>query len=268
MPDHHVESIVQKVRANRKYADISIDLVRRLSTDTLEKGLSDKAAVKAVRNKLHQIGGAYLDRNRNYSEWINTLSSLPRSMDEDVIKEFCRKSMAAHVSTAERLPILETFFRTCLEPIAPIQTVLDLACGLNPMAVPWMPLAGNATYAACDIYEDMLNLIQRFLSHLGIINHVFSCDLTAQTPEAHVQVAMILKSIPCLEQLDKFIGKRLLETINADHILVSFPVHSLGGKPKGMLDFYRQHFYNIVAGMSWDIQEVTFSTEMAFLISK
>jgi 16S rRNA (guanine(1405)-N(7))-methyltransferase len=74
--------------------------------------------------------------------------------------------------------------------------------------------------------------------------------------------------MPCLEQLDKDIGSHLLEKINAEHILVSFPVRSLGGRKKGMPDFYRQHFYEIVDGKSWIIQEFEFTTELVFLVSK
>ena len=268
MAETPIETIIQKVQAHRKYHSINKDLVRRLTEDALNKGISGKSVVKAVRKKLHQVGGAYLNQNPDYSQLINTLSTLPRNIHAGDIKHFCTMAMSAHASSAERLPILETFFKTCLQSIAPIDSVLDLACGLNPLAVPWMPLSVNCSYTACDIYEDMLDLIHAFLTHLEIYNHIFSCDLAVCTPQKHVQVALLLKSIPCLEQLDKSISRRLLETLNTDHILVSFPVRSLGGKSKGMPDFYRQHFFEIIAGNCWDIQEFTFSTEMAFLISK
>lgn len=268
MADNRLESLVQKVQANRKYQSISKDLVHRLAEEAIEKGLSEKSAAKAVRNKLHQVGGAYLNRKVNYSELVKTLSNLPSSIHHEGIQQFCIDLMSAHASTAERLPILETFFRTCLQQIAPIDSILDLACGLNPLAATWMPLSSNCHYSACDIYEDMLDLIGAFLDHCGIANHVFSCDLATNTPSDHVQVAFLLKSIPCLEQLDKSIGSRTLERLNADHILLSFPVRSLGGRSKGMPDFYRQHFYEMIAGKNWEVQEFSFSTEMAFLVSK
>ncbi len=81
-------------------------------------------------------------------------------------------------------------------------------------------------------------------------------------------MAFLLKTIPCLEQVDKQIGLSLLEQIQAEHILVSFPAKSLGGRDKGMPTFYRDHFYELIEGQRWQVQEFNFSTEIAFLVTK
>jgi 16S rRNA (guanine(1405)-N(7))-methyltransferase len=85
---------------------------------------------------------------------------------------------------------------------------------------------------------------------------------------SHVQLALLLKTIPCLEQLDKTVGARLLEGIQAEHILVSFPAQSLGGRGKGMLENYEAHFLQLVAGKNWAFRKYEFSTELAFLLSR
>ena len=268
MSDTSKDKLIEKVQANRKYARINQDLVQRLVVEVVEKGLSGRTAVKAVRNKLHQVGGAYFNQNIDYSDLENALSGLPADFHADEIFQFCRESMRMHASTSERLPILEDFFRTCLEPIAPVSSILDLACGLNPLALPWMPLADDCVYHACDIYEDMLDFIRRFFDYFSLKGMVFPCDLIAHIPQKQVQVAFILKSIPCLEQMDKTIGLRLLDAVKAEHILISFPVRSLGGKQKGMLDFYAQHFSEMIANTPWKVKEFSFSTELAYLVSK
>jgi 16S rRNA (guanine(1405)-N(7))-methyltransferase len=78
----------------------------------------------------------------------------------------------------------------------------------------------------------------------------------------------VLKTIPCLEQLDKSIGRRLLEGLPAEHILVSFPAQSLGGRSKGMVENYEAHFREMVAGLDWQVERYEFKTELAFLIKK
>jgi len=35
-----------------------------------------------------------------------------------------------------------------------------------------------------------------------------------------------------------------------------------------MPDFYRDHFYALVSGKGWKIQEFIFSSELAFLVTK
>jgi len=268
MDEMILEKLIADVQTNRKYARITRELVHRLSQDALSRGLRGKAAVKEVRNKLHQVGGAYFKTIPNYPKAIHALSELPSSLDSDQIRQFCLKQMESHASTAERLPILESFFAACLEPITPVKSVLDLACGLNPLAIPWMPLKENFSYQACDIYLDMLILIEAFFTHCRIDGRTSGCDLAGGVPQERAQVALLLKSIPCLEQIDREIGLSLLKNIRADHILVSFPVRSLGGQKKGMSAFYREHFLKIVADTGWTIQEFEFSSELAFLVTK
>lgn len=268
MHETRVQTLIKKVQANKKYQSITIDLVRRLSEEALAKGLTGKSAVKAVRNKIHQVGGAYFNQIINYTEAEDTLNQLPMDLQSDEVRQFSIKTMQAHTSTAERLPILENFYRTCLAPIAPVESIFDLACGMNPLAIPWMPLAERFHYQACDVYLDMLGLINTFFLHYHINGDAHPCDLLGNVPAIDSQVTFLLKSIPCLEQVDKGIGPRLLDAIRSEHILVSFPVRSLGGRRKGMPEYYRDHFHEMVAGKTWHIREFNFNTELAFLVTK
>jgi len=260
--------LVQSVQANRKYETIMPELVMRLAGKALAKGLRGKSVIKDVRSKLHQIGGAYFRRKVDYAEAEDDLRNLPQELKSEPVKEFCIEYMETHASTAERIPIMDSFFDTCLESISPIKSVLDLACGMTPLSIPWMPMEEGFTYHACDIYIDMLAFIQSFFDKFQINGKAFTCDLIGNIPPKKVQVGLILKSIPCLEQVDKEIGLRLLEGIKAEHILVSFPVRSLGGQRKGMPEFYQANFYEMVSEKPWQIKRFEFTTELAFLVTK
>lgn len=268
MDDISLKNLAEKVQANKKYKSITQDLVMRLSKEAIEKGLSGKSAVKAVRNKLHQVGGAYFKQNIDYTNATQELSNLPEQIDTDQVRQYCKKYMQTHASTAERLPILETFFQTTLSSVAPVSSILDLACGMNPLAIPWMPLTDKFNYHACDIYLDMLGLLSQFFNQFNLNASAQPCDLLGEVPNTKAQIAFLLKTIPCLEQMEKTIGLRLLDSIQAKHILVSFPVHSLGGRKKGMPNFYKEHFLEMISQKEWGIQEFTFPTELAFLVTK
>jgi len=263
-----LEALAQQVAAHPKYQPITADLVLRLSQEALNLGLTGKPAVKYVRNKLHQVGSAYFKQKIDYAAAKALLAQLPQDSNSDDVKNFCRKLMQTHASTAERLPILPEFYQTCLASIAPITSITDLACGLNPLAIPWMPLADEVHYFACDIYLDMLDMIDAYFRQINLFGQVEPCDLVSNIPTRKTQLAFLLKSIPCLEQLDKSIARRLLENIPSDHILVSFPVHSLGGRQKGMKTFYQDHFNELISGNAWQVQTFNFATELAFLVSK
>jgi 16S rRNA (guanine(1405)-N(7))-methyltransferase len=93
-------------------------------------------------------------------------------------------------------------------------------------------------------------------------------NILQQIPQERVHLALVLKTIPCLEQLDKTIGTRLLETLNAENILVSFPSRGLGGRSKGMAKNYEAHFNQLIAGKNWLVTKTEFTNEIAFLIRK
>jgi len=277
-----VEELVQAVQSSARYQHISPGLIRRISLQELEKRRDWKEALKATKNKLHQVGGAYFSSAPTYPRWLESLERIPpippgqnlssaldpSRPESQAIRAFCLDVMRQHASTRERLPILESFFERSLESFAPVHSVLDLACGLNPLAIPWMPLATGFTYQACDIFTDMVGFLNRFFKHLDVAGMAQVCDLIEQVPQEPVQLAYLLKTIPCLEQVDKLAGLRILEAVRAEHILVSFPAHSLGGRSKGMPDNYTRSFRDLLAGKDWQVREIRFPTEVAFLVTK
>ena len=87
--------------------------------------------------------------------------------------------------------ILDRFYATTLADLAPIRSVLDLACGLNPLSIPWMPLAAGAEYYACDIYGDMVDFLNRYLALARIAGLAQIADLTRACPNQRVDVALL-----------------------------------------------------------------------------
>jgi 16S rRNA (guanine(1405)-N(7))-methyltransferase len=269
MPPHDsLEELVTAVRSGPRYNSISSVLVRRIGTQELIKRRSFKEAVKATRSKLHQVGGAYQEDSLPYKHWLDTLHGLKTNSSDPDLMAFCRQAMNCHASTRERLPFLESFYSQPLASLAPIRSLLDLGCGLNPLALPWIPLEPDAPYYACDVYEDLVSFLNAFLSHTRRAGTIEICDLIQGSPQKPVQVALLLKTLSCLEQQDKSIALRLLQAIPAEHILVTFPARSLGGRSKGMLQNYETHFREITSGQGWQIQRFDFPTELAFLISR
>jgi 16S rRNA (guanine(1405)-N(7))-methyltransferase len=266
-----LEQLVTAVRASSKYRHVCRDFVAALGAQELAKRRGLKDAIKATKNKLHQVGGAYLDHTPDYAAWLRELRAAAQPGSVEALRPLCLRMMAGHASTRERLPILPEFFAATLAGLAPIRRVVDLACGLNPLAIPWMPLAPGAEYYACDIYEDMLSFLGDFMSLCGLQGRTEACDVLAPntcTFEQPAGVAFLLKAIPCLEQVDKAAGLRLLDRVAAEHVLVSFPIASLGGHGKSMAANYEAHFRDMLAGRPWRVQPFRFASELAFLVSK
>jgi 16S rRNA (guanine(1405)-N(7))-methyltransferase len=263
-----INRLAEAVLASSKYKSIGIDFIKYIGTQELARRHNLKDAIKATKNKLHQVGGAYQDSIPRYALWLDELRQASRSGHRERFLDACKWIMGHHSSTRERLPILEQFYSTILADLPPINSVIDVACGLHPLAVPWMPMSENAQYYAYDIYQDMMDFLNECMAFLHVHGYGKTCDVIHYCPAQKVDVAFILKAIPCLEQVDKTAGLRLLETINADHLVVSFPAHSLGGKSKGMVTNYETRFYKQVANKPWSIQRFVFPGELVFLVSR
>jgi 16S rRNA (guanine(1405)-N(7))-methyltransferase len=261
-----LEKLVETVLTSSKYKDVSHDLIRSIGLRELTKRSSMKEAVKATKNKLHQVGGAYLTDKEDYGGWLHELERLYRTGHQDAFRAYVKKVMSYHASTRERLPILDQFYTTILADLPPIHRILDVACGFNPLALPWMPLYNSVEYYAYDIYNDMLDFLHSFMVLIQVQGQAQVCNIIQSCPTTQVDVAFVLKAIPCLEQIDKSAGSELLHSINAKYIVVSFPVHSLGGRTKGMEANYEAKFRSLVENTDWSIKRFEFATELAFLI--
>ncbi len=268
MSNPELQKLVAAVVSQEKYRSILPSLVEKIATAELSKGRSFKESVKATRAKLHQVGSSYQEKGIDYPFWMQKLRTLPTPVDRESIQGYCRSMMEQHASTRERLPILDAFYSTVLKKIQPIHSVLDVACGLNPLAIPWMPLAPDSRYYAADIYRDLIEFLTFFFPFIGVQGKAELCDLTTTIPAAKVQLALLLKTLPCLEQLDKSIGPRLLEGIWAEHILVSFPIRSLSGRNKGMRANYSAHFQEIISGWKGQVEEFHFANELVYLLNR
>lgn len=262
-----LDELAAAVQSGGKYRDLHPDLVRRIAARELAKGRNFKEALKAARSKLHQMGGAYNERPVDYVRLAAELDELPRDLQHPQVKAFCLRAMELHASSRERLPFLSEFYEAALGGRG-IGSLLDLACGLNPLALPWMPLEPAFRFFACDIYSQQLEFLNRFFAHFELDARAEPWDLLDGAPPVPAQAALLLKTIPCLEQADKTIGRRLLESLPAPLALVSFPAASLGGRQKGMLKNYEAHFWKLLEGSAWAAEKLPIEGELLFLLRK
>lgn len=269
-----LQALVAAVLASAHYRQVSPELVRRIGGRELARRRSFKEAVKATKNTLHQVGGVYQSGKEDYDAWLSMLERGYSSGDRDEVRVACARVMEHHTSTRERLPILHEFYQRIFAELGPIRSVLDLACGLNPLAIPWMPLEPGAAYYAYDIYADMMRFLGGYFALEAASGparargHSAVRDILAEPPTEAADVALLLKAIPCLEHLDASAGNRLLHAIAAKHLVISFPAHGLSGRGRGMAATYEGRFMSLIAGGSWSLKRYAFASELVFVVSK
>jgi len=262
-PLDQLEALVAEVLASSKYRAISPALVRSVGARELAARRSLREAVKETKGRLHQVAGAFLDRAPRYDAWLSELRAAETHAARMAV---CRTLMGAHASTRERLPELERFYVAVFAALPPVTSLIDVACGLNPLAAPWMALPAGAPYYACDLYADMCAFVGAALPLLGMAGEAAVCDLTVGPPPWQADVALVLKTLPVLEHVRRGAGHELLRGLRAPHLVVSFPTRSLGGRNVGMATTYTGQMHAITEAEGWTYTTIELTNELVFIV--
>ena len=223
-----VNDIYSQVILSRKYAHLYAPLIMRVCREEYAKHKKDKDRVKAVKNKLHMIYGAFVG-----DDWHRRAEAL---INSGAFAEVMR----LHASTSERLGAVGEFYGFIFDTVGAAESILDIACGFNPFALEYMP--GIKKYYALDIDCRAAGLINLYFRALNLPELAGCIDIIAETPQDCADVAFMFKLMPVIEAQAAGRAFGLLREINAAHIVVTYPVKSLGGREKGMRANYARAF--------------------------
>lgn len=270
-----LEKVVSAVGASKKYQAVCPDTIRRIAAMELAAQGTLKAATKSTKRRLHQVYGAF-ESDWDHDRALGRLETALRRGTEAEIKAACRQILEMHSSTRERLPILDLFYTDIFAITGRPSRLLDVGCGLNPLALPWMDLfhrpgqeQGVALrYVALDIDAGRVHFLNRCLALMGLEPLVRCQDALSQPPQDPADVALLLKMSPTLERQGRGATVHLIEELRAPHVVVSFAVRSLGGREKGMAQHYQDQFAEWVAARGWPTRLLKFDTELVFVIHR
>ncbi len=164
--------VVDRVLRSPRYRDVDRTMLERLAVEELPKARNVDDAVKRVKRRLHQAVGAFRGTGRSgrlADAWTGDLHA-------QAFRDACADVMRAHASTRERLPYLNEFYAGIWRHTGVPGRLLDLGCGLGPLALPWMGI-GDATLGAVDVDERPLATVRSFLELVGQPHHVGVTDL-------------------------------------------------------------------------------------------
>ena len=262
-----IDEIVAQVQASRKYRQVCTATIRRFAAEESAKRGTLKGAVKAVKSRLHQAYGAY-EARLDYTRAYHDLSAAYGSGDALAIRAACRELLALHASTRERLPILDHFYDAIFACTGAPRVLLDLACGLNPLALPWMGLPPGAVYHAYDIDGERIAFLNRTFALTDVEGHARCQDLIYDPPQQRGDVALLLKTATCLERQREGSTLALLDQLDVAYVVITFPVKSLGQREKGMAEQYTQATLDMLSRRPWAVAQLDLEAELAFVVEK
>lgn len=255
--------VVERVRRSARYRDVHSAMLARLAAEELPRSRNVDDAVKRVKRRLHQAVGAF----RGASRPTALAAAWRGHLQDPELLGACAEAMRAHASTRERLPHLDHFYQRIWAVTDVPRRVLDLGCGLNPLALPWMGI-GDATYEAIDVDERPLATTREFLAIVGQPHRVTLRDLVATATPETADVALLLKLVATLDRQDPTAAVRLVRGLRAAYAVVSFATRSLGGRSGGMERTYRARLARLVTdvGRVSEVREASVASELVFIL--
>jgi 16S rRNA (guanine(1405)-N(7))-methyltransferase len=259
---------VDAILQSKKYRLLGIpeETLRDIVSEELQHYRSGKDAQKSVRHKLHNIMAPYLG-DPDYAREQGLMDQMLKNAGPDDLRSYCTGILQTHASTRERLPILSTLYDGIFAHTGRPQVILDLACGLNPFAVPWMGLPPGVQYYAYDIHRPRINLINQFFEKVGLDPLAEVRDILLDPPEVKADVAFLFKEAHRLEQRRRGCNLPLWTALKVRHLLISLPASSLSGH-HDLAERQRHLVRTILGDHPWPVTELIYGNEMFFCIEK
>jgi 16S rRNA (guanine(1405)-N(7))-methyltransferase len=257
---------VERLRASPKYRHVHIDTIVDIVNHEMSFAVSDADLERRARLKLHLVVADYLLSARP----SRVLRGLDEAVagDPEALRGWCRTVLSCHASTAERLRDLDRLYPTVFGLTGPVESVADLACALNPFTVPWLRAVSTASYTGYDLNLSYVELGTRFLELADPGSTVRYRDVLVRPEEVRADLGLLLKTYHCMENRRPEAGLRLVESLAASYVAVSFPLRTLGGRTAHFTRPHMARLSELAARHGWGLHRASLTGEELVVVVK
>lgn len=257
--DNRTEKALNDLLTSKKYADICPDTVKNAFAEQTRRHGKLKDADKAARAHLHAITGAFISPD----ELKNAKKAVAEWMAGD--EEAFLRAMLYHSSTRERVNIAEELYLRAFSSCERIETILDLACGINPIFLGKM---GYTNVIGLDIHQGCASLINECAKFFSWKTRARAQDLILTPPKDEADITLMMKLLPVLETQKAGAAQALLSAVKSRYMLVTFPTQTLGGKKVGMEKHYTEWFEARIPEKFETIDRFVIGNELAYMLER
>jgi len=251
-----MDRIIEKIKEKYELRSLPNSLIKSVLTEYLLKNrIKDfnsekemKIIIKDVRAKLRRYTGQYASKSNIKAR-------------EKLIKNHqISKLLEQHTSTRERIedyPLI----KKVIEDISP-KSILDLGCGLNPLAIS----SQKSYYYAYDINNNDLEIVKEYFRINKIEGETHHEDIRVVSSFPNTDLCLIFKVLDILGDNKTKITKDLLTKIKSRFLIISFATNTLSGRP--MNNPYRNWFERILNSLNYNYEIRRTKQEIFYLINK
>lgn len=262
------DEIIKDIKAKKELRDISDTYMESFLKIIIPKKLEEKFDSAKSFSQLKRTGA--------YKEFFKTAREKLRKIygvfKEDINREELLEQrdyeaiLKSHQSTRERIDDYPKIIKEIYNSTK-AKSILDLGCGLNPIAIYPHKNKIKAYYAG-EISKDDVDLLNNFFKQENIPGKAFIFDLItddfSKLPKA--DVCLLFKVLDALEILEENISLKILRKIPCTNIVVSFTTKSISGKKSFNTD--RSWFERILKTLKYNYKTFETSNEIFYIIKK
>ena len=263
-----VMALVAEVGKKPAYRAMGIPetTLRDLASKAIERQPSTRMALKTMRRKLHQISAPYLG-DPDYARATTDLRAAFQDGNSTTIEDCCRGILSSHTSTRERLLIMKGFYQQLFSQGGQPASILDLACGLNPLTWRWMGLPAGTRYLAYDIHAPRISFLNAYFRMEGLAGEAILRDILVEPPVETADAAFLFKEAHRFEEREAGCNHDLWYALNVKRLYVSLPPFSMTGR-HDLTVKNRRLVERSLSGEDWRVSELNFPNEQVFVIEK
>jgi 16S rRNA (guanine(1405)-N(7))-methyltransferase len=190
------------------------------SPEKLQRTRAFKAAASRAKQQIYYALRRYRPAEANLSTVLEPLRALAPGTAAEQRESAVRAVLESHRSMGERLATLDTFYEQLFNVIGQPKTVLDIGCGLQPLAFPFDMLGRSVEkYVALDEDAQAIDAVDAYSRVradgrlIGIRSDLSEGWSAALRPGglAQFEVALMLKLVPVVIRQNR----ALIETLAA-----------------------------------------------------
>ncbi len=264
-----LDSLIQAVETSRKYRDLQIPQATLMDILAYESQHSNsrKELEANFRKSLHNVMAPYLEEI-NYPAETAALKELhDQDPSQGTLKAWCQDRMRLHASSRERLPYLDAFYQKIFAVTGTPGSILDLACALDPLGLPWMNLPPTTSFFAYDIHQPRLAFLQTFFQLFYPQAQAIHQDILTDIPAQKVDCAFFFKEAHRLEKRRPGSNRELFAGLNVRWLVVSLPSRDLAGH-HSLETYHTSLVKRSIEGLPWHLTTDMVGDELIFFIQK
>ena len=258
--------LIEETKTSRKYREM--DLPNEFLLDLASqaaKVASTPAEIKTIfRKNLHNVIAPYLE-NIDYRQETLRLINEPEILND--LPAYCLSVMKKHASTRERIPWLVEFFGVIEEQIGRPKLVLDLACALDPLSLPWLKLTPEPTFLAFDVNGARINYLNQLFAAAFPFAKAIQQDILVDPPCEKADCAFFFKEAHRLEKRQPGATIQLLQQLNVDVIVLTLPATDLA-RHHSLENYHTQLVEKAIQGQDFHFEKIRVGDELLFFIRK